>query len=987
MVRKLQTECERPTNNGKQVLNKRKPVHLIPSPNNIPDNAEVYVMKGTDEIFTDYEKYLKRFDWLNQKKFTDAVNGKSGLTFWDALESETKSSASIENVFPEVLRDPILRKVQFSTISRMDELVNTIYDEFKSDYFPGEDVMCTLDNGEQFEGAIREKAKFPMIRGADGSVQREPFSRYFIKTPNPYEEALLDDKHIRRDRKIFTKQNLRAFLKNSLQREAWTGAPWLVKEHLAIQYRLPMEIPQHLFQDAKLLQTKPQVMSMRPPKIKKPKGMTAAEFEQMRQHEMMVMQQQQQQQRGGAPHQPPMNYHQQQMATRMEPRPAPPPVIKYPIEDLDLPPKRNGTTRPELKFFTEEMTEYVRGGRKIYLDDIEMESMGMLLEVWNTLNVQCEVYVLDSFTFDDFVDAMRYSELDQPCELFEEIHCAVLKLFVDEKGTKILVRDMPKKKIEEPPADDSEMQDESEVSTPVADVPARSTRSRLSHIENAADMPGSPQAENANRAAEMLVERDWVDRLAARDFEDGGWQVTVVGILHQLSSSPGFKAKCEKILAHLAPMDSEPTKETARVQYASMDINLRIAALQMLTIMTVRTDKIKDFLETCSEDMTDVRKRKIEHQREKKTAMEELAVKDREYKILLPDNMPPSPTIEPIPVDADATEESIELNGTGSSPDPDDDAPIGGRSLRRGNDRKRKREEEQARRDKERAEKAEAAKKQTKEAKAFNKLKKEIQELKDRINSHEEKIAECDSDLREANVQRTKVLGKDRFCNRYYWFERNGQPFGGLPSSSTASYGYANGRIWVQGPDDMEREGFIDRTKEEQAEYQARFQLTVPQRRTQEEGATILNNANEWGFYDDPDRLDNLIGWLDDRGEREKKLRKELLEWRDKIAQYMEAHKRFMIEEAAKKTDVEEEAPSRISTRKREAEEQADSQPRCLKWTNTMAVDEFGHIHSRAPPKKKEKKAPAARELKGLAVPLNRNGKPSTRQGERYSFK
>ncbi|EME83809.1 uncharacterized protein MYCFIDRAFT_84117 [Pseudocercospora fijiensis CIRAD86] len=929
------------------VLNKRKPVHLIPSATNIPDNAEVYVMKGTNEVFTDYEKYLKRY-----KKFTDAVNGKSGLTFWDALESETKSSASIENVFPEVLRDPILRKVQFSTIS-----LNTIYDEFKSDYFPGEDVMCTLDNGEQFEGAIREKAKFPMIRGADGSVQREPFSRYFIKTPNPYEEALLDDKHIRRDRKIFTKQNLRAFLKNSLQREAWTGAPWLVKEHLAIQYRLPMEIPQHLFQDAKLLQAKPQ--------------------------------QQQQQQRGGAPHQPPLNYHQQQqMANRMEPRPPPPPVIKYPIEDLDLPPKRNGTTRPELKFFTDEMTEYVRGGRNIYLDDIEMESMGMLLEVWNTLNVQCEVYVLDSFTFDDFVDAMRYSELDAPCELFEEIHCSVLKLFMDEKGSKVLVKDMPKKKIEEPPMDDSEMQDESEVSTPVADVPARSTRSRLSHIENAADMPGSPKAENANRAAEMLAERDWEDRVAARDFENGGWQVIVVGILHQLSSSPGFKAKCEKILAHLAPTDAEPTQETARVQYASMDINLRIAALQMLTIMTVRTDRIKEFLETCSEDMTEVRKRKIEYQREKKTAMEELAVKDREYKILLPDNMPPSPTIEPVQVDADATEDSIELNGTSnSSPDTDDDAPIGGRFLRRGNDRKRKREEEQARRDKERAEKAEAAKKQTKESKAFNKLKKEIQELKDRINSYEEKIADCDSDLREANVQRTKVLGKDRFCNRYYWFERNGQPFGGLPNSSTASYGYANGRIWVQGPDDMEREGFIDRTKEEQAEYQARFQMTVPQRRSQEEGATILNNANEWGFYDDPDRLDNLIGWLDDRGEREKKLRKELLEWRDKIAQYMEAHKRFMDEEAAKKIDVEEEAPARISTRKREAEEHADSQPRCLKWANTMALNELGHIHSRAPPKKKEKKAPAARELKGLAVPLNRNGKPSTRQGERYSFK
>jgi len=35
---------------------------------------------------------------------------------------KNQSAEEIENVFPEVLRDPILRKVQFQTVSRMDEL-------------------------------------------------------------------------------------------------------------------------------------------------------------------------------------------------------------------------------------------------------------------------------------------------------------------------------------------------------------------------------------------------------------------------------------------------------------------------------------------------------------------------------------------------------------------------------------------------------------------------------------------------------------------------------------------------------------------------------------------------------------------------------------------------------------------------------------------------------------------------------------------------
>lgn len=146
-------------------------------------------MKGTNEWFKDYEEYLKRYDFLMQKKFVDAVNGKSGMTFFGALESETRSSGAIENVFPDVLKDPILRKVQFSTISRVDDLgtsfgacahgvrigtdhstVSSVFDEFKKDFFPGEHVSVVFDDGEQIEGIIREKAKFPMIRGPDGAV-------------------------------------------------------------------------------------------------------------------------------------------------------------------------------------------------------------------------------------------------------------------------------------------------------------------------------------------------------------------------------------------------------------------------------------------------------------------------------------------------------------------------------------------------------------------------------------------------------------------------------------------------------------------------------------------------------------------------------------------------------------------------------------------------------------------------------------------------
>lgn len=672
----------------------------------------------------------------------------------------------------------------------------------------------------------------------------------------------------------------------------------------------------------------------------------------------------------------------QPVATRVEQKPQPV-IIKYPIEDLDVAPKLNGVTRPELKFLTSEMAHYVKAGRKDTLDDLHFESLGMLLEVWNTLNVQCEVYVLDSFTFDDFVDAMKFSSVDLECELLDEVFCAVLKQLVDDQGK----AEISLPKIEEEKEEDSEeSQEDSEVSTTPADEPpARSTRSnRPSNVnpaeEDSRNSSGPGPAIKLHRAADVLAGFNWQEHLGHREMEDGGWQLILVGLLNQLSYAPHLKGKVDQILAYLTPMEEEPTRTSVHHRFAAMDVNLRASALQLITMLSITTRTVKDFLETCSEDQTDVRKRKIEYQREKRAAMEELTIRDRERKILLPENMPGSPKADStasLVADVDM-DDTLETNGDAGSSDADEEEI--GRSLRRHKDRKRKREDEVARLEKGKAEKAAAAKAQSKQSREFQKLVKEVDKLKERIIDLESKILECDADLREANVQRTKVLGKDRFCNRYYWFERNGQPFGGLPSSSTAHYGYANGRIWVQGPDDMEREGFIDITKDLEVEYHARFRMTVRERRRQEEGVTTLQNAQEWGFYDDAERLDSLIAWLDDRGDREKKLKKELLEWQDEIAKYMRARKSFLDEETATKVDADDDQTIRISTRHAIQKNRSAAADRCLRWHNSMAVDQQKHLHSQSPPKARTRKKAGDKGVAQLVL-TNRSGKPLTRQG------
>ncbi|KAL8739595.1 MAG: hypothetical protein Q9190_007619 [Brigantiaea leucoxantha] len=374
--------------------------------------------------------------------------------------------------------------------------------------------------------------------------------------------------------------------------------------------------------------------------------------------------------------------------------------------------------------------------------------------------------------------------------------------------------------------------------------------------------------------------------------------------------------------------------------------------------------------------------------------MEELRQLHEERKALQPESKSasPIPELEEEVVDSKMTgfeEDEGEIDEEVAI-DTEDEEPHRGRSLRRANDRaaqRKKKLEEQ----KERKEKAqnEKSKKPTKQEKQYEKILKKIEDLKEKIKELEEEVLTIENDLREADCPRTKVLGKDRFWNRYYWFERNAMPYAGLPNSSTADAGYANGCLWVQGPDDLERYGFIELSNEENAQYQRAFQMTVPQRKMIQEGSTHVFNARQWGYYDDPDHLDALIGWLDVRGVREIKLRKELQAQREKICTHMVKRREYLANNEEKKPDLGELA-TRISTRTKTYVDPSSNQ-RCFAWKNLTAEQEIGHAHGAPePPSYGRKQARVSKKLiedEGRQTrATNRQGKPLTRQGTRYTF-
>ncbi|OAR01761.1 hypothetical protein LLEC1_07250, partial [Akanthomyces lecanii] len=754
----------------------------------------------------------------------------------------------VEESFPEALKGPILRKVQFQIVSRLDNLVDTIYDEFKQDYYPGEEVTITGEGGERIHGLVRDKTTFGERVLADGT-RTKPSTRYLVDAHGSDNELIVTEDNISRDRGIFTKAMLRAFLKKTVMREAWTGAPWLVKNDYAAQYHIDTRIPPHLRYDTKLQERKQlqaqkrssdlnghaasqpaRLPELKPAKSIKPK---LAAGKGIKWPAGIVI--------GSA-----------EPSIKSEPSPPPPrPPPKYPIEDLQLDPSTE-THRPVLKFLCSDPPSD-KGNDDPLREYVEMKSVGPLLETWDTLNVYCEIFKLDSFTFDDFVEAMSVASERTVVQLFNEIHCSVLKVLVDSEqdGGKVRIT-LPE--IEEDESDeededgdeaDEEEEEEEEEEEPEQKPVKRATRSSLAKQEAeriAAEAAAAEEEtikaeiESKTRVEEMMKEFDWVEHLRKRDFLNGGWERIVVGLLHQLSKGEKHQQTYEDLLLQIIPADTEPTQEAARQNYARLDVNTRVQILQILCLLTMETKAVRGYMEDCNETMTTYRKDRVERQRQRKQATEELRQLNEQRKALLPENMPPEEEAkENGDFSMNGADDTItEKEGDDEAEPSNDEKPQKKRQGRHVVDKRKKREEEEAaRKAKEKAQK-EAAK-ASHQSKQFTKLLKDIQKKEDFIKECEEDVATIENDLREADCPRTRVLGRDRFWNRYYWFERNGMPYGGLPNSSTAEAGYANGRLWVQGPDELERKGYIDVPADLENEYKAKFNMTIRERKDKEE--------------------------------------------------------------------------------------------------------------------------------------------------------
>ncbi|KAK7548147.1 ATP-utilizing chromatin assembly and remodelling N-terminal-domain-containing protein [Phyllosticta citricarpa] len=969
------------------VFYKRSPVQYVADPHISDENTQVWMIKQTGEVFVEYEKYAHRLDFYRKKHFTNQITGQGNLSFFDALEAEDEDAREIRTIFPKPLRYHVCRKVHHSTIPRLEELVTRIYAELKEDFYPGEYVSAkTSEDAEQrLPGIVRDKITFAPAPDNPLRAVSQPMSRYFVTVTEENgrdSDTLLDSKRLSRDRRTYSRSILRSFIRNVAYSENYKGAPWQVKPELVAEFRLPKEVPWNLtpqgIAEAKktvkteqpttfynyysgpdntlhkqppqqfafhntIIQPQPQV-PFRPP----PGGTGPPPFQSQSPNANFGSPM------GGVPIVPvpaPANGQFIPAPTRMAPpRPPPvqvqprPPPIKYPIEDTEIPPRRNGKVRPQPKFLANDIPDGAQPPKEDL--GIQMKSVGSMLSVWQTLNVHAEVYILDSFTLDDFIEALAYPGDAYDCQLLTEIHCALLKLLVDEQGD-VLVHSENFSEWDSTLSGTDSSSSKSPSPARSETPPARRTRSKVSSKDADTTPTKLTQTRLTNRASELLSDFDWKDHLARRDFQEGKWQAIVVGILRQTPKSSFKRPICDEILAHLVPSDMEPELETVREQYNSLDINLRIAILDTLKSYTLATEPLREYMANCNSNMTVIRNQKIVQQRERKELLKKMAGLEQQRKI----EQGKQPSHSPQPeANGDVSMSGITDPDANGEDEKDGTSPNHGRKLRKSNARKRKFvEDEQTRleREKRGKEQAERAK--------FRMLLSEIEKTAAAIKACENEIKKYDEELRENQCQQLRPLGSDRFCNQYWWLERWGMPLGGLPTSSTAEYNYVSGRLWIQGPPELSKD-LIQPPAEEEQKMKAERGFTMKERRNEEEGPIQLDNPDQWGYYDNPEDVQKLLEWLDDRGSRELKLKKELTNWQDQIVEYMVNWKTHMADMEAQKA-AEGDEDKRIQTRQKATHAENDaSRYWCLRWENSYAVDELGHLHSEEPPKKNNKK-------------------------------
>lgn len=1000
------------------VLYKRKHVTYV-RPQPLPDDlaTPVFHIGATKEWFYTYEEYMARLDFFQQRRFVCEITGNSCLTFFQALDSEKREIKGVEKNFPEALREHILRFLQFNRITRLDHLVDKVYLTFRNDYFPGETIYIkgAVDHpvlgvaiGKQ-RGIIREKVQY--LNPVDGLT-----TKYLVVRLHDMQQAIVNGDQVLRDRNHFTKWLIKTFIKLTMTRLPKVGAPWVVKQKYAKKYRIPQEFPDDLrhykwltpiadvvFEGDLALPEMPdgetEPAAIRRPDLKKssklkgrkkpalnhllddsaPDGGDAMDIKptdpsKHLPHHYLPDKLQREQEADDTKSdwiQPTKKTVADDLDLRFDlqntrPQPQPPSMPANAVKLIEKMLARrqeevaNIDSGAELESHEREpgYREFCAAEAGRLQRSLEFACVQEALETWSFLNIYHRALKLDTFTFDDFVYAMGWTEEEHDefgrCELMDEIWCAALGAFVS--------NELPAQEDD----DDDEifglqvtLPEQPEESTPLTPLKETSPDLKMEEGEEqveASDENGSGSEseedgnERAHNAYKSMKFRGilWHDRLRRRNFKDGNWQIVLLGLLSLVEDVPQYQPLVSRVYRILAPPNMAASPATALSQfYTCFDFELRMQTLCLLVTLLSNGTVVRKYIEDCLEQSTVFRRSRLDNIRDYK-AVVEVALGHHEQLEQIRADLEDKGTNEKAASDAKAVQDDkrrakMDLLAFTMTEE----------------------EERLAKMSEKYREEWEARKETLLKMEQIRKDRREI----------ERKLVELDS-------QRLKLLGKDRLFNRYWWFENNGLPTlhgsskddendddevekndddSDVDDGEVLEETYLMGTLWVQGPSREDARIHLEMTESECAQLgrttdthpvdfhkpptehkivlndldysrvPSSFRalaasrgvflddssvfvgrrdepffdrwgclrrnhrlLTPVQRKLLEECPSPLFSGNTWRVYTEPEQIRNLVGWLNPWGKRESQLRKELVNVSEAIKLSMEARKKAM---------------------------------------------------------------------------------------------
>ncbi|KAJ7293282.1 chromatin remodeling complex protein [Mycena rebaudengoi] len=875
-----------PTCRRKRVVLTQPSDALIASAKTHPDK-DVFYLHQTGEIFDNYEAYAARMSFYRQKQFQCEVTGKSGLDYFAAVNSERQEARTMHTRFSEPLKPAVLKSVQWQVMGRLDHLVEAVFERFKDRYFKDERVLVDLGGTKYY---ARVDKVFPPKYSDDTSArdahkpnaasssvspiededpphclsgdlkesvkevnERDDPRKYYYwvhilelekekshdkQKATAAKNAEKDGKMIdslrevqcdmmSRDRLSFSKSILRRFIRDCVDREAAVASPWTVKPAIAKRYGVDSDMPEETRKGVENLKKgeidkRKKVWDEKEgPPTKRQKKMTAAQEERdYMTHTVLAAEKREREAAEKAEKQKVQKEESDRIAAEKKKKKP----LRYPTEDLDV---RLGDKEKKAGMKVKRPVP-----SRIALPFNEKPgTFEAFLMTWNFLVVYGQALHLSSITLDEFEHAIRHSAVDIPCSMLAEIHSTLiynLRTVPFQRHSALVSLLRLKDRLEDEGKEDDKLLGISieELTAAMAEVGNNWERVPLRHSEG-------------------------------RD----GWEDAVFGCLKDhatLINFPTLREVLTRLLfapdSHVDPCSSSsgssrvssPVSSALVVisnpaeRYYTLPAADRIAILSFMSNLAISSKAVHGHIEYCEEQLTALRKEKIEVNRLKKQHAEEMNILRIEAK----EDPLPAPTNG---VDQDVVMlDSSDLSDVSGS----DSAPKKGSSRAKGAKTGPGKQREAAR---------------AKQASIKHALA-EHRRLDEEVNKLERRLEGIEREFRKLLCTiRVKPLGKDRFHNRIWWFDGMGS--GSLVGSGGVTQ-YGAGRLFVQGPSEFDTDLLVARTDE-----------GIEERRKEEEGVEGMLGPGDWAVYSDQEELDEFMAWLNPKGHREIALKTVLTKW------------------------------------------------------------------------------------------------------------